>query len=129
MQPPIVLLIDGDPDALSIYSILLEHHGYRVLCADNGDDGLRQATDAQPHLIILEPSTPTRCGTGLLAALREDPATTTIPLIVLTAGPRFLVPARFLLATDRLLTKPMPPLRLLGEIEQLLASTPSSTSG
>ena len=92
MESPAVLLIDGDPDSITIYSTLLEHHGYRVLRAMDGNDGVRQAAELRPHLIVLEPFTPCRCagGGGILEALLQDAVVASIPLIVLTAVPSFI---------------------------------------
>ena len=120
MQPPAVLLIDGDPDSLTIYSILLEHHGYRVLRASNGNDGLRQAEEEQPQLVVLEPFTPYRCEGGILEAFQANPATASIPLIVLTAIPGFLISGHAGIAADRLFTKPLQPRRLLSVVERIL---------
>jgi CheY-like chemotaxis protein len=122
MESPSVLLIDGDPDSITIYSTLLEHHGYRVLRALDGNDGVRQAAELQPQLIVLEPFTPCRCegGGGILEALLQDSGTATIPLIVLTAVPSLIGASHSNVPPDRLFTKPMQPHRLLKVIERLL---------
>jgi CheY-like chemotaxis protein len=124
MKAPGVLLIDGDPDSLNIYSILLEHHGYRVLRAEDGDEGLRMAAEMQPRLIIVEPFTPCRREGGVLDALHEDPATAHIVVIVLTASPAFLISTRSALPADRLFTKPMQPRDLLNEVARFVALPP-----
>jgi DNA-binding response OmpR family regulator len=123
---PAVLLIDGDPDSLNIYSILLEHHGYRVLRASSGEDGLRQALAERPNLIILDPYTPFRGEVGVLDALLDDSTTAPIPLLVLTAVPGFLLSTRYGLPPGQILTKPMQPRRLLSEIERRLQLGPPS---
>jgi response regulator RpfG family c-di-GMP phosphodiesterase len=123
---PAVLLIDGDPDSLNIYSILLEHHGYRVLRAPNGEDGLRLAAEQRPNLIILDPYTPFRSEQGVLDALLDNDATAAIPFLVLTAVPGFLLSPRYGLTPDQLLSKPMQPRRLLDEVERRLHLAPPS---
>jgi response regulator RpfG family c-di-GMP phosphodiesterase len=123
---PAVLLIDGDPDSLNIYSILLEHHGYRVLRAPSGEDGLRLATEQRPNLIILDPYTPFRGQAGVLDALLENVATAAIPLLVLTAVPGFLISPRYGLTPGQLLSKPMQPRLLLYEVERRLQLGPPS---
>ncbi len=122
MESPAVLLIDGDPDSITIYSTLLEHHGYRVLRALDGNEGVRQAAEMRPHLIVLEPFTPCHCegGGGILEALRQDAVVASIPLIVLTAVPSFISASQVTIPADRLFTKPMQPHRLLKVIEHLL---------
>jgi DNA-binding response OmpR family regulator len=123
---PAVLLIDGDLDSLNIYSILLEHHGYRVLRAPSGEDGLRLVTEQRPNLIILDPYTPFRGQAGVLDTLLENIAAAAIPLLVLTAVPGFLVSPRYGLTPGQLLSKPMQPRRLLYEVERRLHLGPPS---
>jgi two-component system, OmpR family, alkaline phosphatase synthesis response regulator PhoP len=51
---PTILVVDDDPDILESVSSFLEAHGYRVLTASNGAEGVRLARREPPDLIILD---------------------------------------------------------------------------
>ena len=49
-----ILLVDDDLDFLEIHKTILENHGYEVLTATNGKEGLRRVRTDMPDLIILD---------------------------------------------------------------------------
>ena len=77
------LVVDADPDALRRYRELLEPDGFRVIAAADGAAGRRRAID-EPDLILLDSILPDIDGFELAAALRDDPATSTIPVWMTT---------------------------------------------
>ncbi|MFC1762518.1 PleD family two-component system response regulator [Planctomycetota bacterium] len=79
-----ILLIDDEPDALMILGTSLEVRGYTVMTADNGMDGLTQASQERPDAIILDVMMPEMSGGEVAAKLREIPQTKDIPIIFLT---------------------------------------------
>lgn len=113
MQDRTVLLIDSDSDSLRIYTLILEHHGFRVLCAREGGQGFRLAREQQPDLLIVEPFEPASRSARVVDALRADASTAHLPVLVITAAPG-------LLRGQRHLTKPCQPMRVLEEVQRLL---------
>ena len=52
--PPLILIVDDDPDFVEISRLVLESAGYRVVSAANGDEGLVAMRRQQPDLVILD---------------------------------------------------------------------------
>lgn len=80
-----ILIVDDSPENLLVLNALLRPH-YRVLAADSGEVALRVAGgQPQPDLILLDVMMPGMDGYAVLARLRENPHTSDIPVIFLTA--------------------------------------------
>jgi DNA-binding response OmpR family regulator len=121
MNAPTVLLIDGDRDSLAIFSLILRHHGIRVLEAEDGATGLEMARDHQPELIVLEPFVAPVRGVPLTQLLRAEPLTCGLQLLVVTAVPSLMEnPAGLLEQGEPFLVKPCAPGDLLAEVQRRL---------
>ena len=79
-----VLLIEDDAEFAEMYRMRLEADEYSVEWAPNGGEGLRLTHAWEPHLTFLDIRMPEMDGIELLRKLREDPATATVPVVVLT---------------------------------------------
>jgi len=79
-----VLVIDDDPNARDLLTRLLGKEGFAVECASGGDEGLAQAQALLPDIITLDAMMPGKDGWTVLSALKADPATANIPVIMLT---------------------------------------------
>jgi two-component system, cell cycle response regulator DivK len=79
-----VLVVDDDFDTRNIWRTALQHHGYSVICADDGAEAIRQAVAEAPDVILMNVSMPRLDGITTTARLREDPRTTDIPVIACT---------------------------------------------
>src|SRR6188474_2312565 len=75
------LVIDDEPQIRRLLRITLEGNGYRVLDAANGKEGLLQAAQSRPEVILLDLGLPDMDGIEVLKRLREW---TRLPVIVLT---------------------------------------------
>ena len=64
---------------------LLGYAGYDMLEAANGEEGFEKASSQQPDIILLDVMMPVMDGFETLKRLKENPATKTIPVIMLTA--------------------------------------------
>ncbi len=64
---------------------LLTRNGYHVLGAGDGEEALRLARESRPDLILLDMMLPKVDGPAVLHRLKEDPATSSIPVIVMTS--------------------------------------------
>jgi signal transduction histidine kinase/CheY-like chemotaxis protein len=82
-----VLVIDDDEVSRYLIRSLIDDFPCRVSEAVNGTDGLRQARKDRPDLVFLDLVMPDCSGHEVLAALRADPHTAEIPVIVVTSKP------------------------------------------
>jgi two-component system, OmpR family, response regulator len=81
-----VLVIDDDPDILTVAELSLRTIGkLEVVTAQDGQAGLAAAAEHRPDAILLDATMPGMDGLGVLARLREAPATSGIPVVFLTA--------------------------------------------
>jgi two-component system phosphate regulon response regulator PhoB len=79
-----VLLIEDDEAVAEMYRMRLNADGYSVTIAADGEQGLRLAHDEQPDLIYLDLRLPTLDGLEVLERLRQDRATSGIPVVIVT---------------------------------------------
>jgi signal transduction histidine kinase/DNA-binding response OmpR family regulator len=80
-----VLAIDDDPLALELIQALLGPEGYEVLTAGGGQEGLAVAEREHPGLVILDLLMPEMDGFMVVEQLRAQPATASIPIVILTS--------------------------------------------
>jgi two-component system cell cycle response regulator DivK len=83
-----VLLIDDSKFMRRANELAISKSGYGVLTAADGDEGLRVAHDKIPDVIVLDMMLPKLSGPQLLHALKQDPRTAGIPVIVLSSLPQ-----------------------------------------
>ncbi|MEO8029705.1 MAG: response regulator [Gemmatimonadota bacterium] len=80
----LVLIIEDDPAQSRLLGKMLEASEYRVLTAADGESGLSTAVSAHPDLIVLDVMMPRLNGYQTCRALKANPATAGIPIIMLT---------------------------------------------
>lgn len=80
-----VLVIDDEVDFVDAVRMRLEANGFEVIGAHNGKDGFEAARRLSPNLILLDVVMPKINGFEALAKLKADPATSFIPVIMITA--------------------------------------------
>jgi CheY-like chemotaxis protein len=81
---PLVLVIDDDPAVRDLMQRSLEKDGFRVEVATGGRSGFELAIKLKPAVITLDVMMPQMDGWSVLTALKADPATADIPVIMLT---------------------------------------------
>jgi len=79
-----ILVVDDELDMRTFLSTLLETSGYKPLVAADGQEGLKKAKEAKPHLIILDVMMPKEGGVQLYRELRTDESLKHIPVIMLS---------------------------------------------
>ncbi len=79
-----VLLVEDDPLISRMYLKVFTFEGFEVQLAENGQLGLDKLADFQPDIILLDVMMPVMNGLQMLERLKADPATKTIPVIMLT---------------------------------------------
>ena len=80
-----VLLVDDDAAIAQMYRLKLELDGYQVEVAGDGELALQMAHSSLPDIIFLDMRLPKLDGIGVLEALRADPLTKTIPVVILSS--------------------------------------------
>ena len=82
-----ILIGEDDPSILKMTKFRLEHEGYDVIGAADGDAVLEQAAGRLPiHLVLLDIKLPKRNGYDVCRILKGQPATAGIPVIVFSAS-------------------------------------------
>lgn len=118
-----VLLVEDNEDNRTVYRTILEHFGYEVIEARNGEDGIRMARDDHPDLILMDISIPLIDGWEATKILKADTATSGIPIIALTAHALATDRAKAIeVGCDGYLAKPCEPRRVVAEVEKFIGS-------
>ena len=115
---PSVLLIDDDAISREVLSMLLEMHGYPVICAEDGAQALTAIDADQPEVLLMDTQMPGLSGMDLIAALRAK----TQARIVAISGSNPGDAIRD--ATDGFLLKPIQP----EDLDALLAGDPPQST-
>jgi len=116
-----VLVIEDDPAILDNTLEILDLEGFKVIGAVNGCEGIKQAEQYTPDIIICDVLMPKLDGYGVLKALRSNPVTTDIPLVFVSATPREdILAASTKLGASGYLVKPFRANDLLNVIRALL---------
>jgi two-component system, OmpR family, alkaline phosphatase synthesis response regulator PhoP len=85
MEKKTVLLVDDDPDFVGAVKTVVEQGGYQVAVAYDGEEALESVGQSKPDLIILDVMMPGLNGHKVCDRLKADPATSSIPIILLTS--------------------------------------------
>ena len=80
-----ILIIDDQPFFITMQQNILKKQGFRVLSASNGQEGLVQAKQHKPDLVLLDVEMPGMDGFAVCEKLKQDAALKDIPVIILTA--------------------------------------------
>lgn len=116
-----ILLVEDNVDNRAIYRTILEYHGYELIEAVDGEQGLKKAREENPALILMDISIPVMDGLEVTRTLKADERTKQIPIIALTAHA---------MASDRqkaeeagcdgYLAKPVEPKRVVEEVQRFI---------
>ena len=86
MANELIVLIEDNEKNRKLARDVLVHQGYRVVEAESGEDGLAAVGRERPDLILMDIHLPGIDGIEALRRLRADAATSTIPVIAVTAS-------------------------------------------
>jgi DNA-binding response OmpR family regulator len=121
-KQPLVLIADDDPDIRMLIAIRLERAGCDVMHASDGEEALRMATETTPDLCVLDVMMPKLDGLGVTRALRDQPSTERVPVLLLTAkATDDDIAQAYEAGADDYLRKPFSPQELATRVEQVLA--------
>src|SRR5271165_6919370 len=116
-----ILVIEDEPEMRRNLTTILRMENFQALPAASGRIGIELAKKQQPDLILCDVMMPEIDGYGVIAALRADPETVTIPFIFLTAkGEKPDIRAGMNLGADDYLIKPVAKPDLLAAIRSRL---------
>lgn len=79
-----ILIIDDDPTLTTMITMSLARHGYQVIFASDGKNGVNQARIARPDLILLDKAMPGEGGITVFEELKKSDITMSIPVILMT---------------------------------------------
>jgi DNA-binding response OmpR family regulator len=116
-----ILIVDDEPDLRFMMADLLTNAGFQARGASNGQEALAGVQADPPDLILLDVDMPELDGFEVAAMLKSDPATATIPIIMVSGhegrGSRVVGLES---GAEDYLAKPVDPAELLAKIRNLL---------
>ncbi|HPL52936.1 MAG TPA: response regulator transcription factor [Bacillota bacterium] len=116
-----ILVIEDDTNIQELIKYNLEKNGYRVIVADNGVDGLKEAIANIPDLILLDIMLPGLDGLEVCKRLRMEKFTRKVPIFMLTAKSEELDKILGLeLGADDYITKPFSIKELIARIRAVM---------
>jgi CheY-like chemotaxis protein len=117
-----VLLVEDDPDIQLVARTSLNRSGFTVTVTSNGPAALEQVRTNRPDVILLDWMMPDMDGPEVCRRLKDDPATSEIPIIFLTARSQQSEIARGLaLGATGYIVKPFDALALGTQVREMLA--------
>jgi two-component system, cell cycle response regulator DivK len=125
-----ILLVEDNEDNLVVYRTILEHVGYRVLEARDGEEGVSRARSDLPDLILMDISIHKIDGWEATQRLKKDETTRAIPIIALTAHALEEDRQKATQAgCDGYLAKPVEPRRVVQEVERFVGPARPAPAG
>lgn len=114
-----ILIVEDNEDNLMVYRTILEHVGYAVIEARDGEEGIARAREEHPDLILMDISIPRIDGWEATRRLKKNEETRDIPIIALTAHALEEDREKALrVGCDGYLAKPVEPRRVVEEVKR-----------
>jgi len=118
---PLILCADDDPDILALLALRLEGAGFRVAQAVDGERALALARELQPSVVVLDVMMPRLMGIEVVEAIRADPATHDLRVILVSArAQQSDVEVGLAAGADAYLAKPFQASELIELVQSLL---------
>src|SRR5512135_1604683 len=125
MTPRNVLVVDDEADLVELVSYNLRKEGFAVDSASDGEEALSRIRKKKYDLLILDLMLPGLQGMELCMILRNDPKTSRLPIIMLTAKGEELDKVLGLeMGADDYMTKPFSPRELVARVKAVLRRAP-----
>jgi len=119
---PLIVCADDDPDILALLALRLEGAGFRVAQAVDGEQALALARELQPSVVVLDVMMPRLMGIEVVEAIRADPATHDLRVILVSArAQQSDVEVGLAAGADAYLAKPFQASELIALVQSLLA--------
>lgn len=121
--PAKILVVDDEPDCVSIIQCRLEWCHYEVITAGDGAEGLRIAENENPDIVLLDTNMPVMDGREMLERMRKHPVLKDTPVIMVTAlCDRQNIAAASVFGIADYVTKPVDFTSLLDKISNILGN-------
>jgi two-component system, cell cycle response regulator DivK len=122
-KPPVVLIVEDHADTRQMYVEFLKH-SFEILEAGTGQQALDMARARPPALVVTDLSLPGMDGFELIARIRREPATRTVPVVCISGYSGHSHEERARAAgCDRVIQKPCLPDTLADAIGEVLSET------
>lgn len=119
-----ILVVDDEEHIVELIRFNLENNGYKVICANNGNDALKLARAEIPQLVLLDLMLPGIDGYDVCREIRKDSSISTMPVIMTTAKGEELDKILGLeLGADDYITKPFSVRELVARVKAVLRRT------
>jgi two-component system alkaline phosphatase synthesis response regulator PhoP len=116
-----ILAVDDEEDILELVKFNLAREGYSIICTTSGEEALKIAQKEHPALIVLDLMLPGIDGLDVAKALKSEPKTRDIPIVMLTAkGEEADIVTGLELGADDYVTKPFSPRILVARVRAVL---------
>jgi CheY-like chemotaxis protein len=115
-----ILIVEDHPTMREAMRLVLEREGFDIDEAADGDQALVAVRERAPDLVLLDMSIPGASGPEVLAAVKEDPATSDVRVIVVTATGEEGRASAIASGADHYFTKPFSPIALLQAVEEII---------
>ncbi len=126
-MPKTILLADDEPNIRLLVHTTLDDPEYEILEAEDGRSALDLARRHKPQLIVLDWVMPGLTGIEVATELRKHPATSSIPIIMLTCkGQPGDIAAGQAAGVNIYLVKPFSPMELLDRVQEALSTAVAS---
>lgn len=124
-----ILVVDDEPDIRELVRYNLEHEGFAVVEAEDGERALEMIRRAQPALVVLDVMLPGASGLDICRVLRSQPQTAKLPILMLTAKSGEVERILGLeIGADDYVTKPFSPRELVARIRAVLRRSETAAS-
>jgi two-component system alkaline phosphatase synthesis response regulator PhoP len=121
MSKESILVMEDEEDIAELLKYNLAKEGYRVTVVGSGEEGIKAAQAALPHLVVLDLMLPGMDGLEVCRRFKHDARTRNVPILMLTAkGEEADIVAGLELGADDYVTKPFSPRVLLARIRAVL---------
>ena len=125
-----ILIVDDEKHINRLIQINLERTGYKTVSAYDGEEALKLVESEKPNMIILDWMMPKKNGMETLKALKANPETNELPIIMLTAKAQDAdVLKGWQSGVDAYLLKPFSPMELLAFVKRILEFNPEDEEG
>ncbi|MTE00661.1 phosphate regulon transcriptional regulatory protein PhoB [Paracoccus sp. YIM 132242] len=129
-QSPCVLVVEDEGAQREVLQYNLEAEGFAVVVADNGEDALLLVQEEQPDLMVLDWMLPKVSGIEVCRQVKADPATRSIPIIMLSARSEETDRVRGLeTGADDYVVKPYSVVELMARLRTQLRRTRPASMG
>jgi len=117
-----ILVADDEKDVVELLSFLLKKDGHTVIAAENGKVALEKVEQEKPDLVLLDVMMPETDGYTVQTQLLENPATKSIPIIILTAKGQLKDVFALAGNVSAVMEKPFDPKTLRAKIQESLSA-------